>query len=319
MKTIVEYANLLHNKQHIVGEGYEVGELTVDASAKLARNNGWKLQSEQLCGRFNGVQTFIDFLQTNGSKFGSRKPKLAEDSSHSTERRSDWVKHKTYADAYNAITKKPETFRHFTEADIRIKEWTSNGNDIDYSIAGDFVDVGRALTGEPECFGTMHNGLITKRFANIVVNGNHACRVDQSWIDKKAQRVTRLVDFLETNNVRCKITIVFSNNNSHLELVVKQYNDRLDLNDVSVALSADFFRRFEFYFSEHSKRHTFSYGRAEDLTLNAIKDDDADVDILINSNDRRFGVGAIDSEFERVENKMATDGVERGDEYAILA
>lgn len=318
MKTIVEYANLEDNEKHLKGDGYEIGELSAKAWHVLCSRKGWRLQTEQLCGRFDGVQTFIDFLNENGSKFGSRKPE-SDDSSHSKERRSSWVKHATYEAAYEAITNKPETFRHFTEADIRIKEWASNGNDIDYDIMGDFVDVGRALAGEPECFGTMHNGLVTKRFANIVVNGNHACRVNQTWIDKKAQRATRLVDFLEANNVRCKITIVFSNDNSHLELVVKQYNDRLDLNDVSVALSADFFRRFGFYFSEHSKRHTSSYGRAEDLVLGAIKDDDADVDILINSNDGRFYVDAIDSDFDRVENKMATNGVERGDEYAILA
>ena len=317
MKTIVEYANLVNNKKHLKSDGYELGELSKQAWNELSKN-GWRLQSGQLCGRFDGVQTFIDFLNENGSKFGSREPE-SDDSSHSKERRSSWVKYATYEQAYEAVTNNPETFRHFTEADIRIKEWASNGNDVDYDLTGDFVDVVRALAGEPECFGTMHNGLMTKRFANIVVNGNHACRVDQSWIDKKAQRVTRLVDFLETNNVRCKLTIVFSNSDSHLELVVKQYNDRLDLNDVSVALSADFFRRFEFYFSEHSKTHTSSYGRAEGLNLTSIKDEDADVDILVNSNDINYCESSIDEDFERVEKKIETNGVERGDEYAILA
>lgn len=318
MKTIVDFQNLTDSKKHIIGDGYELGELNAKAFEHLIRNTGWHLQTGELCGRFDGIDTFVTFLENNGGKFGSRKPR-PDDSSHDVRRGDSWVKHSTYDEAVNAIKKKPETFRHFTEADIRIKEWSSNGNDVDYDLTGDFVDVARVLSGEPECFGTMHNGLVTKRFANIVVNGNHACRVDQSWIDRKAQRVTRLVDFLETNNVRCKLTVVFSNNNSHLEIVVKQYDDRLDLNDVSVALSADFFRRFEFYFSEHSKCHTSSYGRAEDLCLVDIKDEDADLNILVNSNDRHYGNADIDDQFNRVETKIEAEGVNRGDDYAVLA
>lgn len=317
MKTIVDDKNIIDNKKHIIGEGYEIGELSDPAFTRLVMHDGWKLQGGELCGRFDGIDTFVSFLEANGGKFGSRKPKPT-DSSHTT-RFGSWVKFPTYEEASDAIKTEPETFRHFDEAQIRIREWSSNGNDVDYDLTGDFIDVGRALSGEPECFGTMHNGLVTKRFANIVVNGNHACRVDQSWIDRKAQRVTRLVDFLEMNNVRVKLTVVFSNDNSHLEIVVKQYNDRLDLNDVSVALSADFFRRFEFYFSEHSKRHSATYGRAEDLCLRAIKDDDADLNILVNSNDRMFCESSIDEDFERVEKMIETEGVKRGDDYAILA
>ena len=317
MKTIVDGKNIIDNKKHIIGDGYEIGELSEPAIERLVIHDGWKLCDGELCGRFDGIDTFVSFLETNGGKFGSRKPKTT-DSSHEP-RFGSWVKFPTYEEASNAIKAEPETFRHFDEAQIRIREWSSNGNDVDYDLTGDFIDVGRALSGEPECFGTMHNGLVTKRFANIVVNGNHACRVDQSWIDRKAQRVTRLVDFLEMNNVRVKMTVVFSNDNSHLEIVVKQYNDLLDLNDVSVALSADFFRRFEFYFSEHSKRHSATYGRAEDLCLRAIKDDDADLNILVNSNDRMFCESSIDGEFERVETKIENEGVKRGDDYAILA
>lgn len=317
MKSIAQYENL-ETKKHLIGDGYEVGELTNVASYQLLQK-GWSLLDGELCGRFNGVRTFVDFLQTNHKKFGTRKPK-DDDSSRRVEYGDRWVKFSTYDECLNEIRNKPETFRHFTEADIRIREWEANGNDADFDVTGDFIDIGRALSGEPECFGTMRNGIQTKRFANIVVNGNHACRVDQDWIDHKAERVTRLVDFFEANNVRVNLTIVFSNNNSHLEIVVKQYNDVLDINDVAIALSADFFRRFEFHFSEHSKRHTSNYGRAENLHLQNIKDDDVDLNILVNSDDRMHPTLCdIDKAFDYVEQRISTEGVKHGDEYAILA
>ena len=308
MKSLVNYDNMQKSK-HIATDTYEVGELKAEAQQKLF-DKGWALRSNQLCGRFDGIRTFVDFLEANGGKFGSRVPNRREDSSHG-ERFGSWVKYKTYEECVEAVRKTPETFRHFTEADIRINEYASNGNDVSFDVTGDYLDVGRVMSGEPECFGTMRNGLATNRFANIVVNGNHAGRVNRSWIEKKAERVTRLVDFLEVSNVRVKLTMVFSNDNSHLELIVKQYNDRLDLNDVSVALSADFFRRFEFYFSEHSAQHEMCYGRANNLKLEATTEDGVDLNILVNSDDIKYAQPEIDGQFDAFEKEISEKGIDQ--------
>lgn len=307
MKSLVNFDNMKKDK-HIVTDAYEIGELKPEALEKL-KKNGWQLRVSQLCGRFDGIRTFVDFLEANGGKFGSRVPNRHEDSSHSLKYGS-WTKYKTYEKCLEAVRTIPETFRHFTEADIRINEYASNGNDVSYDVTGDYLDVGRVMSGEPECFGTMRNGLATNRFANIVVNGNHAARVNRSWIEKKAERVTRLVDFLEVSNVRVKLTMLFSNDNSHLELIVKQYNDRLDLNDVSVALSADFFRRFEFYFSEHSAQHEMGYGSANNLHLDATTEDGVDLNILVNSDDLKYGQSEIDGQFDAFEKEISEKGID---------
>ena len=314
MKTIVTSDNLAEER-HVVTEGYEIGELTAKAVKKLGEERYLTLRAKELAGRFNGVRTFIDYISENEGKFGGRIPNRDYDSSHEV-RGSSWTKFKTFEDCSNAIKKEPEQFRHFTEADIRLNEYASLGNDADYDVTGDFLDVGRVMAGEPECFGTMRNGSLTKRFANVVINGNHAHWIDQSFIDKKAQRVARLVDVLEVNNVRTKVTIVWSNKDSHLEIVVKQYDDRLDLNDVCVALSPDFFRRYEFWFSEHSATHESSYGRAEPLSLDMVKDEDVNVNILVNSNGHRN----VDEGFDEVEKRISeTDwNINTSNEYVVL-
>lgn len=313
MKSIVNDETMCKNSQRIVSDNYEIGELHRNKVREI-KERGFYVQTGELCGRFNGVRTFIDFLEEKGDKFGGRKPEK-DDSSHETSRSSTWVKYKTYEACTDIVKNKPEEFRNFKEADIRLTEYASSGNDVDYGVIGDYLDMGRVMTGEPECFGTMRNGNVIKRFANIVVNGNHAAHVKQDWIDKKAQRIARVVDFLEASNVRVKLTILFTNDNSHLELIVKQYNDRLDLNDVCVALSPDFFRRYEFYWSEHSATHDSCYGRAERLRLNSVREDDVDLNILVGS----CGSASVNDEFDKLEKNIEENGVETPKDYDILS
>lgn len=311
MKTLVNYDNLMSTK-HLKTDTYEVGELKTDRVSQV-RAKGFSVKGGQLMGRFDGVRTFTDFLSEKGGKFGSRKPE-SDDSSHDKNRGSDWTKYKTYEECIKTVKNEPERFRNFQEADIRLTEWESNGSDVDFATTGDFIDVGRVMEGEPECFGTMRNGNVIKRFANIVINGNHAHWVKGSWIDQKAQRTARLIDFLEASNVRVRVTIVYTNDNSHLELVVKQYNDRLDINDICVALSPDFFRRFEFYWSEHSKTHDSCYGRAENICLSMVREDDVDLNILVGSNGHR----EAKDDFNELEKQIEANGVNEPRDYVVL-
>lgn len=312
MKSLVNKETLLANAQHLITDTYEIGELK-NTCVNDIRAKGFSVKSGQLMGRFDGVRTFVDFLSDKGGKFGSRKP-ASDDSSHDKSRSSDWTKYKTYEECVKTVKENPEAFRNFKEADIRLTEWESNGSDVDFDTTGDFIDVGRVMEGEPECFGTMRNGNVIKRFANITINGNHAHWVKGSWIDQKAQRTARLVDFLEASNVRVRVTIVYTNDNSHLELVIKQYNDRLDINDICVALSPDFFRRFEFYWSEHSSTHDSFYGRAESIRQSMVKEDDVDLNILVGSE----GHSEPNREFDELEKKIEENGVNEPRDYDVL-
>ena len=313
MRTLVNNENIyLSNGHHILTDAYEVGELRTDRVSAI-RAEGFSVKGNQLMGRFDGVRTFVDFLSEKGGKFGSRRP-MSDDSSHDKSRSSDWTKYKTYEECIKTVKEQPERFRNFQEADIRLTEYESNGNDVDFGTTGDFVDIGRVMEGEPECFGTMRNGNVIKRFANIVVNGNHAHWINCSWIDAKAQRTARLVDFLEASNVRVRVTILYTNDNSHLELVIKQYNDRLDINDICVALSPDFFRRFEFYWSEHSRTHDSCYGRAETIHMGMVREDDVDLNVLVGSD----GHANVERDFDNLEKQIEENGVNEPRDYNVV-
>jgi len=307
MKTILK-DEYLKSENRVTGYGFDTGIINRTGSSKLY-NAGYNVKEGELVGRFEGVRTFIDFIES-GTVFGNREPNYMRDSSREDTRGSDWVRYKTYDEAVNKMLTEPQVFRSYTEADIKLKDYEApTGNAIDYEITGDFIDVGRVLEGIPEAFGSMKNGNVTNKFASIVVAGMSHCGIEQETINERSSKVMRLVDMLEANNVRCRVTVVFSNDNWHCEIVTKQYQDKLDIDDIAVATSADFFRRLQFSFAEHSQTKSSNYGRAGALQQKTYIDDDCDINILV-GNGYKYG---WQEHFETFEKLLLDNGITYGD------
>lgn len=298
------------------GENYLLGELDISKISKEDKDkySYEKLADKQLMGRFYGLNNFIYFMDENYTKeFGGRMPKHNDDSRR-RDTDKDWVKYSTFKECRTAMITTPEAFRNFKEADIALTEYDSLGNDIEYAVCGDFLDIGRVMTGEPESFGSMKNGRITSKFANIILNGQHRWSTTASYINQKAQRMARLVDWLEHNNIRCNITIMWSNNNSHLELVVKRPQDILNINDICVGLSADFFRRYTFAWSEHSATLEGSYGTAESYYLEDLIDERANINLLMNNHTQLN----VDKEFDELEKMIIEHDMSEQFKYSVV-
>lgn len=312
MKSIVIKENLKAEGQKFE-DGVRLGFLAETPCRKL-RREGYSLQSGELVGWFNGVRRFIEYVDRKDYGKVSRY----YDSSHMHERAGgDWTKYSTYEEAEKVALNNPETFRDYTELDIRLKDWENSGNDVDYGMVGDFVDVGRYLSGEPECFGLMRNGNIIQQFCSIVINGNASCTTKADAIQERSKRILRLVDMLESNHIRCELSIVFSNDNSHLEIVIKNYNELLDIDDLAVATSPDFFRRFGFRFSEHSADTLEgSYGRSEKFNAEVFKDPDATTTIYFDGL-QGDSKSSIADRCERFENLIANTGLEKDKVYQV--
>ena len=298
------------------GENYLLGELD---TSKLSEDDRVKysydgLENKELMGRFYGLNNFIYFMDENyDKKFGGRMPKRG-DSSKREDDGDDWVKYSTFDECREAILNTPEVFRNFKEADIALTEYDSLGNDIEYAVCGDFLDIGRVMTGEPESFGSMKNGRITSKFANIILNGQHRWSTKAEYINKKAQRTARLVDWLEHNNIRCNITIMWSNEDAHLELVIKRPQDILNINDICVGLSADFFRRYSFAWAEHSAKLEDCYGTARSYYLEDLIDERANINLLVNNHVNLD----IDEKFDELEKMIIEHDMSEQFKYSVV-
>lgn len=303
MKTIVKDENLL--EQHrLRNYDYQIGVLKERCQEDT--------QSDELAVRFNGIYRLLDFIDEHKT-FGNRRPR-SDDTSFGTRSSDSWVQFETYDKAVNAMRRTPEVFRQFKETDLRLYDEESIGNQITFDKVGDYIDIGRHLEGDPECFGVMSGGKLEHRFCSIVVNISASCDVEKKTIEKKAKRILRLIDFLEMNGVRCEVGLLSTTTQVHCEVIVKNYRDALDINELAIGLSPDFFRWVVFRLTEHSAQCGWGYGTPCESSEGLWNDDDADNTIYIGALRRNPD---MDEPFDRVEKEIRENGLEKGQSFDI--
>ncbi len=169
---------------------------------------------------------------------------------------------RSYEETLDIFKNKAETLRVFSEKDDMLKTPSSIGNDIFYDLAGDFLDMGKVMEGHPEVFGNMFMGNPRGLYADVVMNLSQTCHFPTDAIMERMNRVVRLVDWLESQQIRTKISGFLTNEVAHVEIEVKDYHELVDLDSLSVVLHTDFFRRMIFRAMEWSPTFVSTYGKS---------------------------------------------------------
>lgn len=168
------------------------------------------------------------------------------------------------AEAIDVYENKPDTIREFSVMDDRLESLESPGKDVLYDVVGDFVDIDRFLTGEPENMGYAVMGNPKSIFCTINVLTSFVHYTSTAYQVVKQKRILRIVDFLETQGIRCQIVAQDDSDVAFISTVVKQFQDPFDLNDLAVVTHPDWLRRVEFLVMEQSKTWQSGYGNALD-------------------------------------------------------
>lgn len=163
-------------------------------------------------------------------------------------------------EAHDVFLNQPWRIRQFSQKDDKLRLEDNPGNDVFYSETGDFVDVGRFLEGEPENFGNSYMGNPARVFAEINVNIAAAKWTTAEYILQKQKRILRLVDWLETYGIRCRIRISLSTDAGSVSVTVKDAHEAFDVNALAIAMHPDFLRRSMFLVLEQSDAWEFGYG-----------------------------------------------------------
>lgn len=80
---------------------------------------------------------------------------------------------------------------------------------IGYDVAGDYVDIGRYLSGEPECFGTqVEDPSLSKQVVRINVNTAVSCGVSQHAIFARGAAILAAIDVIESTGRRVEVWAV---------------------------------------------------------------------------------------------------------------
>ncbi len=154
--------------------------------------------------------------------------------------RGDFQQFDSLQQALDVFVNNPRSIRRFTEDTIALTADEAVGKDVTFDVTGDYLDIGKFLEGQPECFGVAHNGNPNNLSVNLLMNVSASSYVSTEAITAKQARLLRLVDWLENQNVRCRITAFESTHTTHAEVVLKDYDEMVDLNDVAVVGHSDF-------------------------------------------------------------------------------
>ena len=275
-------------------ENYFVGDLRSDHPVLTYLENG------VLTGVFGSVKAVWSAI--SDLKWKPEHGKSSDDRD-----RNDFHTFGSLDEALSIFKSNPRSIRNFKEDSLSLTSEESVGKDVTFDVTGDYVDVGRFLEGQPECFGVAYNGNPSNVRVNLLINVSAVSYVTAEALQRKQERVLRLVDWLENQGVRCRVVGYESTHTAHMEIMVKDFHESLDLNDVAVITHGDFLRRVAFLVSEQSKRWSSGYGSPGDFTRamkRTFQPDPADGLTVFIEDQSSSVVSHVDEQFDKLRDKM---------------
>lgn len=167
---------------------------------------------------------------------------------------------------------------------------SAKSREFAWDVAGDFVDVGRVLSGEPECFGSeAETGERTAgRVVSIRLNSCVSCAVSADTIAARGVAVLCAVDLLEACGTRVEVVVSVGSKGRDKSLLdgnvtVKRAGEQVDPDRLAFAVAhPSFFRRFGFRFLE-LYGHSPSTCRPCPLTDYGTRDGVVEIDEILSS------------------------------------
>ena len=121
-------------KQVDAGSGYFIGEI------KEQHKHLTYLKPKTLVTLFDGVDNMLNFVT-------EKMPKAKESKSSESTGRSKFNAFATYEEAMDTFRNRPEQITTFDPAEMRVKDLGEIGNEVEYDVTGDFIDIGRYREG----------------------------------------------------------------------------------------------------------------------------------------------------------------------------
>lgn len=209
---------------------------------------------KKIAKNYDSVGEFLDDI-------GQSKPGVSQESREKGNKSFFWTNtyeeaealyRQGWADGVKKVEKRREGLSAFLDAAKAAK-----AKEFAWDVTGDFIDVGRVLTGEPECCGSNYDSGEQQqaRVASIRLNTCVSGSVDAGVIAARGVAVLVAVDLLESCGIRCEVIVSQGTRSSDLQLdsniIVKRPNEIVDPDRLAfVVAHPAFFRRFGFRFME---------------------------------------------------------------------
>lgn len=276
--------------------GVELWEVT-----KHSETFGY-LRLEELVIKADGLDNLLNFVN-------KEMPTAKHDGSSDSHGSSEFNAFGSFREAMDTFRNHPERVVDFNPAELRIKDESESGSNVDFDVVGDYIDMGRFMEGVPETWGSMHNGNARNRRVSILLDVGNVGHVSHSDITHRGERILRLIDALEAGGVRTEVIAIRSSYTTHMETIIKRHDEPLTISDLAVVSHPEFHRRIQFRMIEYSKSYSSGYGNS--LNLTGAIDEHPEVLHTGNNDEMNLFIGgsmrgrtSIDDKFDKLERLL---------------
>lgn len=131
-----------------------------------------------------------------------------------------------------------------------------------FDVSGSEIDMGLLMTGIPEHMIEFNIQEVQNRYVHVVIGMSDACLIGADQILHRAAGVCSLIDRLESNQYRVKLSYHLANNTgfgpeennpNSLMVPIKDYDQHLPMTELAGMLHPGFYRRIGFAYWETHK------------------------------------------------------------------
>lgn len=205
------------------------------------------------------IRSFVDYVSRHKPKEGS-----------STYTSNDgWYGTKSLDQAIDLFRNKRHELLPKGFQQKYIKNINANGIDVEYNVTGDYLDMGRYMSGEPEVFGTNINGDLTGKVVSVYINASVSASYDAEDVMLGAEKLAEVINALYVSGARVSTTFMSAEETQWIEVKLNDFGDPLNPVDLVAVASPSFIRRL--CFAVNNYHHVSTHGSIVDV-LNGHRD-----------------------------------------------
>lgn len=128
----------------------------------------------------------------------------------------------------------------------KINNVHSLGTDVEFNVTGDYLDMGRYMSGEPEVFGTNINGDLTGKVIRVYINASATAYWDADVVMWGAEKLAEVINALYLSGAKVSTTFMSAEETQWIEVKLNDFGDPIDPVDLIAVASPAFIRRLCF-------------------------------------------------------------------------
>lgn len=128
----------------------------------------------------------------------------------------------------------------------KINNVHSLGIDVEFDVTGDYLDIGRYMSGEPEVFGVNINGDLTGKVVSVYINASVTAYWSAEEVMQGAEKLAETINALYISGAKVSTTFMSAEETQWIEVKLNDFGDPLDPVDLIAVASPAFIRRLCF-------------------------------------------------------------------------